>query len=104
MFGALEEGRLLRFGIVLAAAGILALFCLAGDAYDPLKHLLYALLILALAVVQPVISGEIMQARGPLSGPIREPHCQAALQYVAPECTSAGAPRQIGASASPGQG
>ena len=58
MFGALEEGRLLRFGIVLAASGFLALFCLAGDAHDPLKHLLYALLILALAVVQPVISGD----------------------------------------------
>jgi len=58
MFGALEEGRLLRFGIVLAASGILALFCLAGDAHDLLKHLLYALLILGLAVVQPVVSGD----------------------------------------------
>jgi len=58
MFGMLEEGRLLRFGIVLAAAGILALFCLSGDARDPLKHLLYALLVLALAIVQPVVSND----------------------------------------------
>jgi putative nucleotidyltransferase with HDIG domain len=58
MFEKLEEGRLLRFGIVFAAAGILALFCLAGDANDPLRHLLYALLVLALAAAQPVVSND----------------------------------------------
>jgi hypothetical protein len=58
LIGVLEEGRLLRFVIVLAAAGILTLFCLAGDAKQPLRHLLYALLVLALAVVQPVVSGD----------------------------------------------
>lgn len=58
LFGELEEGALLRFGIILAAAGILALFCLAGEAHEPLRHLLYALLVLALVIVQPVLSGD----------------------------------------------
>jgi hypothetical protein len=54
----LEEGILLRTAIVLVAAAILTLFCLAGDPAEPFKHLLYALLVLALAVIQPVISGD----------------------------------------------
>ena len=63
LLGELEGGALLRFGIVLAAAGILALFCLSGDAREPLKHLLYALLVLALAVVQPLVSGDLALAK-----------------------------------------
>jgi putative nucleotidyltransferase with HDIG domain len=54
----LEKGILLRSAIVMVAAGVLMLFCLAGDPTDPFKHLLYALLILALGVIQPVISGD----------------------------------------------
>jgi putative nucleotidyltransferase with HDIG domain len=58
MIQQLEEGVLLRASVILVAVGILTLFCLAGDPVEPFKHLLYALLILALAVIQPVISSD----------------------------------------------
>jgi len=54
----LEKGVLMRVGIVILAGSILAFYCLAGDPSDPFKHFLYALLILALAIVQPMISGD----------------------------------------------
>jgi len=58
LFHELEEGVLTRVSIVLVATGVLTLFCLAGDSQEPFKHLLYALLVLALALIQPMISGD----------------------------------------------
>ena len=54
-FPELEEGLLIRGGIVLIAGALLAFFCTAGDLSYPFKHLLYALLILALAATAGTI-------------------------------------------------
>ena len=56
MIAGLERSIFLRTGIVLISGAMLALICISGDQDEPWKHLLYALLILALAVIQPVIS------------------------------------------------
>jgi len=52
----LEEGVMMRAVIVLLAVGALAALCAFGVQQEPLKHLLYALLILSMAIIQPVIS------------------------------------------------
>ena len=52
----LAGGVMTRAGITFLAALVLAFFCLAGDHPEPLRHFFYALVILILAVVQPVIS------------------------------------------------
>ena len=57
MIVGLERSFIVRIGMVSIAAALLALICFSGDPVEPWKHLLCALLILALAVIQPVISG-----------------------------------------------
>ena len=57
MIAGLEGSIFLRIGIVLMVGALLALICFSGDPVEPWKHLIYALLILAMAVIQPVISG-----------------------------------------------
>jgi len=54
----MEEGVILRGFIVCLAMVVLAVFSMTAGLTSPLKHLLYALLILALAVIQPMISGD----------------------------------------------
>jgi putative nucleotidyltransferase with HDIG domain len=56
LFRRLEEGFLIRAAIVIVAAVILGAFCLTGNHPEPFRHLLYALLILGLAVIHPVLS------------------------------------------------
>lgn len=52
----LEESPWIRTGIILAAAGILVwLFC-SGGRPDPLRDLLYSLLILAVVIVHPLVA------------------------------------------------
>lgn len=51
----LEESPWVRGGIVLGAAGVLLLLCLAGDHPEPFRNLLYSLLILAFTVLQTEI-------------------------------------------------
>lgn len=48
----------IRSLIVVVAAFVLGSLCFTGDPAEPLKHLFYCLLILALAIIQPVISKE----------------------------------------------
>jgi putative nucleotidyltransferase with HDIG domain len=58
LIGRLENGLLIRIAIIAAAALVLLLFSFTGNHADPLKHLLYALIILALAMIQPFVQGE----------------------------------------------
>ncbi len=58
IFSGLDESLYIHIGIVLAAAGALAFFCFVSDQSDPIRHLLYALLVLALALTQPIVSGD----------------------------------------------
>jgi hypothetical protein len=58
LYERLENGLLMRGVTVLAAAVLLLLFALNGNFSEPLKHLLYALIILALAVIQPFVQRE----------------------------------------------
>ncbi len=57
LLDALENGGLMRGAIILAAATILLIYCDLLDA-NPLRHFLYALLVLSIAVIQPVINGD----------------------------------------------
>lgn len=52
----LEESPWIRGAVVLAAAGILTFLCFLGNPEEPLKDLLYALLILAIVVIHPLIA------------------------------------------------
>ena len=54
----LEQSSVIRVLIVAVAAFALGFLCFTGDPAEPLKHLFYCLVILAAAVIQPVISGE----------------------------------------------
>ena len=54
--GYLEASPLLRAAIILGAAGLLTWLCFEGNPEEPLKNLLYALLILAVVVVHPLIA------------------------------------------------
>jgi len=54
----MENGILIRGFLVLLAAGILAFFSTSAGVTNPFKHFIFALLILALAVIQPMISGD----------------------------------------------
>lgn len=54
----LENGLLMRGVTILGAAVVLLLYALSGNHAEPLKHLLYALIILALAVIQPFVQRE----------------------------------------------
>ena len=60
LYERLENGLLMRGVTVLAAAVVLLLFALNGNFSEPLRHLLYALIILALAVIQPFVQRESM--------------------------------------------
>jgi putative nucleotidyltransferase with HDIG domain len=51
----LENGLLMRAVTIIVAAVILLLFSLSENHGEPLKHFLYALIILALAVIQPFV-------------------------------------------------
>jgi putative nucleotidyltransferase with HDIG domain len=55
VFDALENGLLMRAVTIVAAAVVLLLFSLSGNHAEPLKHFLYASIILALAVIQPFV-------------------------------------------------
>jgi putative nucleotidyltransferase with HDIG domain len=52
----LEESPWIRGLVVLAAAGILSFLCLVVSPEEPFKNLLYALLILAVVVIHPLIA------------------------------------------------
>jgi len=52
----LEESLIIRAAVLLAAAGILTLLCFLGEPAEPLKNLLYALLILAIVAIHPMIA------------------------------------------------
>jgi hypothetical protein len=52
----LEVSPWIRSAIILAAAGLLTWFSFQGAPAEPLKNLLYALLILAVVVVHPLIA------------------------------------------------
>lgn len=54
----LEENPVIRTLIVALSAFALGFLCFIGDPAEPLKHLFYCLVILAVAVIQPVISLE----------------------------------------------
>ena len=54
----LEESPVVRTLIVAVTAFALGMLCFIGDPAEPLKHLFYCLVILAVAVIQPVISSE----------------------------------------------
>jgi len=54
----LEASPYIRVGIILIAAALLFLFSFADEAAEPLRHFLYAVLILAFAVIQPWLSRE----------------------------------------------
>ena len=56
LFDGLEESLIIRGAVLLAAAGILTFLCFLGDPAEPLKNLLYALLILAIVVIHPMIA------------------------------------------------
>jgi putative nucleotidyltransferase with HDIG domain len=59
----LENGVIVRGGIILIAGVALALLCLTDATSELYLHLLYALVILALVVIQPWVQGE-MTLRG----------------------------------------
>jgi len=52
----LEESPWIRGALVLAAAGILTFLCFLANPGEPLKNLLYTLLILAIVVIHPMIA------------------------------------------------
>jgi putative nucleotidyltransferase with HDIG domain len=52
----LEASPFIRASIILGAAGLLTWLSFEGDPVEPLKNLLYALLILAVVVVHPLIA------------------------------------------------
>ena len=52
----LEESPWIRGLVVLAAAGILTFLCFVVSPEEPFKNLLYALLILAVVVIHPLIA------------------------------------------------
>lgn len=52
----LEKSPWIRAGIILAAAGLLCLLTLGAESAAPLKDLLYALLILAVVIVHPLVA------------------------------------------------
>jgi hypothetical protein len=57
MLSGLEESLFLRIGTIFIIGAVLASFCFIGDPPEPLRHILYALLILLFAVIQPIIRG-----------------------------------------------
>lgn len=56
LLAGLEESPFIRTAIILAAAGLLTWLSFEGNPAEPLKNLLYALLILAVVVVHPLIA------------------------------------------------
>jgi putative nucleotidyltransferase with HDIG domain len=52
----LEGSPYIRAAVILAAAGLLTWFCFLSNPVDPLRNLLYVLLILAVVVIHPVIA------------------------------------------------
>lgn len=54
----LETSLLTRVFVILATAALLAFYCVILDGADAPRHFLYALMILSIAVIQPVINGD----------------------------------------------
>jgi len=54
----LETSIAMRVIIILATAALLAFYCVVLDGSDAPRHFLYALMILSIAVIQPVINGD----------------------------------------------
>ena len=56
LLAGLEESLVIRGAVLLVAAGILTLLCFASSPAEPFKNLLYALLILAIVAIHPMIA------------------------------------------------
>lgn len=59
----LDESVIIYVGVVFAATGMLAFFCFAGDQSDSFRHLFYSLIVLAIALIQPRVTGETTLTR-----------------------------------------
>ena len=54
----LDESIFIYLGVMFAIAGVLAFFCFAGDQPAPFSHLFYSLIVLSIALIHPLVSGD----------------------------------------------